>query len=361
MRIAIINKHPEDYLGGSEIQCDLFAKHLKLRGHEILYIAIKGLKERYNRNYEVLPVKQRSGEIAYVCEKFAPEIIYWRYNKKIFSSSMKKLKKLNVPIVFGVSHINDFLKWSYKPVNTGSRIMNKMSNLYKIVDSAWNHEGFKYIDGLTVNNYDYLNKVKINNQIYIPNSMITNCIPFSWDRPFCLWVANIKKSKNPELFVELAQKLQNIDMDFLMVGFIQDKFYSYLEDKSIMPKNLYYLGPKTLTEVNGMLKESLFLVHTCNPEGFPNIMIQAWLQGKPTVCLYFDPSGYLESKGIGLYSRNLHRFVFDVNRLLEDKSLREKMGQKAKDFAEINFSIENNVAKLEVFLKQLVEIKMLNN
>jgi len=42
MRIAIINQHPDFTLGGSEIQCDLFAQELAARGHEVYYLAING-------------------------------------------------------------------------------------------------------------------------------------------------------------------------------------------------------------------------------------------------------------------------------------------------------------------------------
>ena len=47
MKIFIVNQYwPEDFLGGSEIQCWLLAKYLPSLGHETKYIAVSNPTER---------------------------------------------------------------------------------------------------------------------------------------------------------------------------------------------------------------------------------------------------------------------------------------------------------------------------
>lgn len=355
MRVIIINTHPEDYLGGSQIQCDLFASFLKKKRHEVLYLALRGIKTSYDADYQVTPVQLNSTDVYTACKSFSPDIVYWRFNKKVFLSCMKELNKLNCPLIFGVSHINDLKRWGYKSSATNSSIKGKINDFRKLANSAWNHFGFRYIDGLTVNNSDFLNMVKISHHIYIPNSMPVKHKTFEWPKPYCVWVANIKPTKRPEQYLQLARSLEPTNIDFLMVGEIQNKNYKFIANGVELPSNLYYLGPKPLEEVNGILKKSMFLVHTCEPEGFPNIIIQAWLQGKPVVSLNFDPNGYLESENIGYYSRNMNQFIEDVSNLIKNNAEREALGKKAQNFAHKKFSIERNGKFLEEFFLKTIE------
>ena len=172
---------------------------------------------------------------------------------------------------------------------------------------------------------------------------------FEWKRPYVLWVANLKFHKNPEKFVELAEHFEESGVDFLMVGKIQDNRYAYLQSSENLPRNLYYLGPKSLEEVNGMLKSSLFLVHTCDPEGFGNNFIQAWLQAKPTISLYFDPESIIYNNRLGFVSGSLEQMAKDVKKLIKNEQLRIEIGQRAKNFAQQHFDPEPNVRKLDRF------------
>ena len=51
---------------------------------------------------------------------------------------------------------------------------------------------------------------------------------FIWDKPYVVWVANIKHPKRPECFIELANRSNNMEVDFLMIGKIQDHNYDYI-------------------------------------------------------------------------------------------------------------------------------------
>ena len=121
---------------------------------------------------------------------------------------------------------------------------------------------------------------------------------FEWKRPFCVWIANIKPQKQPEIYLKLAsitkEKLPNID--FLMIGAIQNEQYRSILHSAERMENFYYLGFQPPEIVNGVLKKAICLIHTCKPEGFGNNFIQAWMQGCPTISLEFDPDNLIQKE-----------------------------------------------------------------
>lgn len=354
MKILIVNQHKEDVLGGSEIQCDLIAKYLTKFGHTVIYGAINGKSESYNTKYTVNKISRSSKSIIQLCKKVQPDVVYWRFNKHLFYKTVKAIKQQKIPIVFGISHINDVTRFAYKPSTTKNIISTLLKKYRQQLISAYNYRGINHLQGIIAQNNSQYNLIQSNNKIQIYSSVIGKLVNFNWKKPYCVWVANIKKSKNPEEFIRLARKFENKEIDFIMVGKIQQNNYEFIEKGIDLPKNFIYLGPKTYEEVNGILKNSLFMIHTCNPEGFPNNFMQAWKQAKPTISLYFDPNGFITSERIGFYSKSREQMQLDVEKLIDDEELRNEMGHQAYRFAHENFDPNQNINKLERFLKEIV-------
>jgi glycosyltransferase involved in cell wall biosynthesis len=369
MKIVIINQHPYDTLGGSEIQCDLIASVLVRNGHNVTYLAIDGRQHSYTTDYQTLPLTSFAGQLYRILREIGPDVIYWRYNKKHLLVSTLIAKLLGITFVYALSHISDSRVW----VRSGNRPLERLSTAFSegvdaraivrsltmLVDpllSALNYSGVPlFVDAAVHQISTTKNTLPVRRQILIRNSMTDEASPFQWPRPYVVWVASIKAKKNPSVYLQLAEKLDSLDIDFVMIGAIQDSNYEYLLSPRSGPTNFHYLGPRSLTEVNGILREALFLVHTCNPEGFPNNLIQAWLQAKPTISLYYDPEGLIEAQGLGFYSRSFDNLVSDVRKLVTDASLREEIGARAVAFATEHFDPQKNVRRLEEFLESLKE------
>lgn len=353
MRIAIINQHPDEVLGGSEVQCELIARGLAERGHAVHYIApSRSQVQPEGIAYEVHPVPHDAKAIAEVVTRIQADVVYWRFNKRCFRGAARRLWRAGVPIVFAAAHINDLLPWSAKSTGSGHGVRQLRALRQRLV-SRWHHGGLRYVDQVTTNNPEYLRLMPSGRGVYVPNAMLTDVVAFDWPRPFCLWVANIKPDKQPQRFVELARALASTGLDFLMVGHIQHDAYHWLTDRSSVPANFHYLGPRTVEQVNGMLAAARLHVHTCLPEGFSNIFIQAWLQGRASVSLAFDPGGYLTSERIGRCAHgDWDRFVNDVKALACDGS--DEMGKRAQAFAQRMFAPERLVDAVEQVLTQVV-------
>lgn len=366
MKIALINKHPSDVLGGSEIQCDLIASQMTRFGHTILYLAAPPNKKIYNTPYETIALNSfRFLNLLQTLRKKKPEVLYWRHNRKGLLAGLIAAKILGIRFIYSMSHINDAHTWTRNPITREKHnpsdardwlrfISNKIQS---IVHSTKNAVSFKVMiwlaDGVVSLNEDFLRLIPVRRKTAIHNSMSNEAELFNWKRPYVAWVANIKPAKNPEEYIRLANACASTGVDFLMIGKIQNPKYSYLTEKNSLPPNLIYLGAKTPSQVNGILRNSLFLAHTCNPEGFGNNFIQAWLQGKPTITLHFDPEGIIEKERIGFYSRTFSNFTENVKRLIENEAIRKEMGHRARIYATARFSTENNVRQLEDFIKRL--------
>lgn len=348
MKVLIVNRHREDSLGGSELQCDFIASELTGRGYRVQYLAMMGSDKNYNTIYEVIPCSSDTDSIIENIKKSQPDVIYWRYNKRHFYPVARYARKKKIKFIFAASHIIDLKPWIF---NKKTGLISTMRTLIK---RLWQHRGFNYVDALVVNNKDFLDVLSIQKQVFIPNGMTGNSVAFNWGKPYITWVANIKEVKRPELYIDLAKELESSGVDFLMIGAVQEKKYSWIQNKENLPSNLYYLGPKSVEEVNGILASSLLHVHTCYVEGFPNIFIQAWMQGIPSITYSFDPSDYMRENNLG-YSANENRqdFVRLVKNLIEEPEERKKKGANAKEFAEETFQIQKSVSKLEELIVSL--------
>lgn len=364
MKIAIVNRHYQDAVGGSELQCHVIADTLQQLGHEVVYLVAYSDKSRYDVDYPCLPLG-RPFQWAYAKALWSerPDVVYWRCCKKGLLLASLITRAFRIPMIFAVSHVENFTiykSWSWRsfwPLDCVKKGQRVLGWLFNNMSSFANYLGYMFVDGAVSNNHDLMTRIPVKKRIRIRNCIVDSVTPFHWNRPFVLWVANLKPNKRPERYIQLAGMCQDLDVDFLMVGAVQSKQYEYVSLPSALPGNVHYLGPKSLAQVNGMLHESLFLVHTCLPEGFCGNLIQAWHYRKPTVTLTFDPEGIIAAHQLGYVSGSMEQMAVDVRRLVADDALRDVMGRRAHDLAVRWFDARTNVSTLGDFITQLLQAK----
>ena len=367
MLILLINGHMQDSVGGSEIQCNLIANNLHGFDHQVFYGVVRPKSSLYKTPYKCIKInKPFFWSFFKIILKIKPKVVYWRFNKNHLLYSAIVCKIFGVKFVFGASHFKDYervLPFNFKSIFIA---INKPQDLIKLlkylvihlkIQSSFftNYYGFHFVDAIVHQRKDFFGVLPVKNEIVIYNSMSLDKVQFKWKKPYIVWVSNLKPVKNPEVFIKLADSFKDYNLDFLMIGGIQHQKYNYVKEDIQKIPNFHYLGIKSVQEVNGIVSSSLFLVHTCKPEGFSNIFIQAWLQGKPVVSLYFDPDSIIKKKNIGLYSGSIENLILNVKKLCEDEDLREEIGNEAKIFATKNFNPNINLKILEKFLMNIID------
>lgn len=361
MKILLINQHLYDVTGGSEVQCDLIARMLTQRGHQVVYLAVHGKQAAYQCSYPVEAGSPDWKTLRRLVADYAPDVVYWRYNKREFLPAVFLLKRLGLKVVFAISHLNDTVKWSHKFRFERGTWQEKLKTcrhwLRPALASRVNHVGFFFVDGAIAQLKGQSGRLPVKQEIIVPNSIENTAVkPFEWPRPFLAWIANLKPAKNPEMFIRLSREFEHEHVDFLMVGHIQQQHYRKLLFETELPPNFHYLGAKSMPEVNGILQKALCSVHTCEAEGMPNVMMQSWRQGTPTLSLLYDPDGMIQRHKIGRYaSSSFEQLKQDVYEMITQKAVRDEMGERAKLWAEESFSPENNIRRIEKFLYKICQ------
>lgn len=355
MRVVIVNRHPSVALGGSETQCRLIAEGLARLGHDVVWVAPGGGPASAG-SHVVVGVDDRARAIEAAIVAAEPDVVYWRAGTRHLGSAVPRLRRAGVPVVFASSHVKDLRRWATPPSARANPVLRAAEVARDRVRSAFDHRGLLRVDGLVVNNAAHLGLVPLPTQVHIANGTDTSARPFRWRRPYVAWVANLKPAKRPEACLALAEAIADLDVDVVMAGRIVTESYRWFEDASRLPTNLHFVGPVEPVDANGILAGARCHVHTCRPEGFSNVFIQAWAAGVPSVSLGFDPEDVIVRERLGAAcGDDPVRFAAEVRAFLLDDARRDAAGGRAAAYARAHFDTERNVAALAAFLEGTVE------
>ncbi len=80
------------------------------------------------------------------------------------------------------------------------------------------------------------------------------------DPPIISWIANIKKLKQPELFIKLAEVCQDLNVNFVYAGRLSKSSYQnmFISKTKKLP-NLKYMGEILFEKTNELLSQSPLL------------------------------------------------------------------------------------------------------
>jgi glycosyltransferase involved in cell wall biosynthesis len=103
-----------------------------------------------------------------------------------------------------------------------------------------------------------------------------------------LWVGTIHGYKRPELFLDIAERLP--ERRFVMIGGpsvggerLKPGYFEAIRDRALKMPNVEFTGFLPLAQVEPWFDRARVLVNTSVYEGMPNVFLQAWARGVPTV------------------------------------------------------------------------------
>jgi len=351
--IILTGSYYEQCVGGAEYQAYLIAQEALRRGHEVHYIFVSNGKPfKKNLNIYLHPIKKklltrRIGPNAFLyyfqlinlLKEINPDTIYQRTGSAFTGIATIYAIKHNKKLIWHIAYDGDA-----KPLKCNL----KKELIFKYIDKKVAEYGIRncaIIIGQTKDQNRLLKKHYSRKcDAIIPNfHPYAACEVRKEDPVKILWVANFKNLKHPEIFVQVAKRLEELNnVRFYMIGRgYRKKYQAQIENEIANIRNLVYLGEKALEEVNKLFCQAHIFINTSDFEGFPNTFIQAWMRRVPVVSLNVDPDNILKNYGTGFHSGSFEQLIKDTERLIEDKDLRETMGEKARQYAVRNHSFAN--------------------
>jgi len=356
--VIVYPVHYEQLMGGSELQISYLVKHAKQAGHEVHYIYLDEGVPIVNSDKLILwPIKKNiiSTKLSFVhyhsiikrLQKIMPDLIYTRRSSSWIGIAGEYARKHNIRHIHAISSDKAVeLRFSVRSIFKPNSFIEV---LYAI-------RGLKLARDIIVQN-QYQKRI-LEKRFGINGLIINQMTPFVSESSISkketpiqvLWIANFKDIKQPEIFIELANRLNticnNINYKMIMAGRIAPNYQKILNNALRLNSQLSYLGELSQENVNKLLQKSHLLVNTSIFEGFSNTFVQAWMRKVPVVSMNSNPNQVLTKLNIGYIAPTLDELTEKVTKLIHNDNLRRDMGERAYIYATENHSLEKNINKI---------------
>jgi glycosyltransferase involved in cell wall biosynthesis len=350
--------HVSERTGGAEVQANYLAQELVQRGYSISYVCQTLNSNKINTKemilglevYWVKPVKVFiwTGIKRYfsVLKTLNPDIIIQRNSSPVLFASGWYKKRYQVKFIWictdNLAPDKTFFLQKFKK-KSSIKSMGFLKYIVFYLNNRFNdvlrNLAMKSVDvGFSQNTFQK-DKIKENFGLDTFNMISGHPLPSNqisifkrFNNQKILWCANLGQHKRPELFIDLATKMQHTNYKFIMVGGHSDNNYvaQLLANK---PDNLIITGQLNFEDALCYFKDATVLVNTSISEGFSNTYIQSWLRGVPTVVFGADPSNVITDNNLGYSIGKVSEASHKITELFSDEELYIKLSKNVYDYA----------------------------
>jgi glycosyltransferase involved in cell wall biosynthesis len=176
------------------------------------------------------------------------------------------------------------------------------------------------------------------------------------EKDMVLWVGRNLPKKHPELFADLARRLPQHRFVMIMAPNPGQEDWMYRELESEVD-NFEYKGFLPFHETQDYFFRARVFACTSDREGFPNVFLQAWQAKCPVVSLTIDPDGVIEKYALGRVSKDLMTMSEDIDLLMTDDALRDKVVSNGITYIRENHAIKSVADKYEALFHKLDQTK----
>lgn len=170
-----------------------------------------------------------------------------------------------------------------------------------------------------------------------------------------LWVGRTHPLKQPELFLDLAERLPK--EQFVMVVMddgTQKEWWRSVQTRAAALPNVSVHEDVPWRAIGRFFEEAKLFVNTSRYEGFPNTFVQAALHATPILSWAVDPDGVLTRHRIGYCAgRSFERLAEEAERLCASDPQRAAMGRRAREYARQYHDLERSVRELKALVRTL--------
>ena len=161
-------------------------------------------------------------------------------------------------------------------------------------------------------------------------------------RDVFIWVGAFLGTKNPHSFLDLAERIS--DADFVMVARERtgwEELSASVHERAARLPNVELLPTRPRSELLPLYDRAVALVSTSSLEGFPNVFLEAWGRGVPTISLHVDPDGVIANHGLGAVAGGSpDELVRITRRYVDDPSAADAAGDLAYRYVQETHSPE---------------------
>lgn len=157
---------------------------------------------------------------------------------------------------------------------------------------------------------------------------------------FILWVSRLDELKQPEKFIEVAEKFPY--EKFIMIAPDSlDKTYAEKIKGDALKKGIAFIPGLPFIEIDEYFKNAKLFVNTSRYEGFPNTFVQAAMHGTPIISLNINPDNVLNKYRIGFFANNnFPKLIESMSEVLVDRDVYREISNNAYNYASSNHDIK---------------------
>ena len=355
-------------INGTLVQQHNLAHGFEKSGIEVHYIATT--QDKSKKNYEVENgihfhwIQSQNGIFEWkhtmvfyksILESMSPDAVYVRGRNVLQYVAGTYAKLHNIPYVWGTNGEDSAEFWK-----NVKRLKQKQKSFIRKVGLL----PFKAYEDIYINKGMKLSKVVVNQSLFQQQSTkrILNkegiVLP-SYFLPIensiekknqILWLANLSKGKQPEVFIELVKNLDLKSWETILAGGTTDTNYKNNIEALASSLNITMPGKIEFKDSFNYYQNAKIYVNTSKPnaDGLPNAYIQSWLSGTVVFSLHHDPNNWMEDYKIGFCANgDIDIFVNELQALIENDKKLLAMSDNATKFAQNKFSsasiIENYI------------------
>lgn len=152
---------------------------------------------------------------------------------------------------------------------------------------------------------------------------------------YVLWVATLRPGKRPELFLELARRLPH--RRFVLAGGAAGNdpggqaYFDTIRSAARLLPNVEFTGFLPLAQIEPRFDRARVVVNTSTFEGMPNVFLQAWARGIPTVALS-DVGAQWKGKPLYCVAADLDMAAAEIERLFDDDLYRVRAALRCREY-----------------------------
>ncbi|WP_339755323.1 glycosyltransferase [uncultured Winogradskyella sp.] len=350
-------------MGGAEIQIKYLVSFFKKKDLNVHYIFEDKDKPYTNElNINLHPLKRIKipktignrwflyrNTILKLLHTIEPNVIYTRFYSSWTGMASNYSVKNKIPHLWAIASNNDLVK------KTKFNFLLKPFDFfeYLIIINA-----FKHTKNIIVQNNEQ--KLLLKKNFGIDGLLLRQAVPKpknekinkEYNKLNIVWIANLKKIKRPEYFIQIADEYSdNPNFKFIMIGRQNENYKKLIEESNLNNSNFQFRGEVSNSEVNEILLESHILINTSEYEGFSNVFLQAWSRKNIVFSMNSNPDEILTKENIGCLIPTIEEIKNKLNYFWQNREELEGMSERAYKYVAANHNLDYNLHKIAELMK----------